>query len=256
MNNNNYISVKEFRKDPKKFTQQQINYMCGHQNLSKKFMREMADYLNWENISLYQKLDDNFIDEMEKYIDWNCIWHYQALSEDFIEKHMYDRERYKFSWDKINYNWRISYHKPFVFKHWYEMNVLGLSSYIFGMDDEMWRLIINDDRWKNEKFAISINIYGVSLDFIREFQDKLDLNQRLAYRFEYVEKFWDEFGEVISKKNFEYYSSSYKQHKFKTVKKYQDKINWSRISPEKCGDTEEEIEEIRQIQKIHTTKKK
>ena len=251
MSNNNYISIKEFRKNPEKFSSIQIAFMCGHQKLSKKFMRDMAKYLNWENICSFQDLSEDFIDEMADYVKWNYIWHYQKLSEQFIEKHLQDREKYNFSWANLQYNWRIYYHKAFIYKHWNELNVLATINYISDCDEELWRVVMNDDRYKDEKFAISTNLYNVSINFLREFEDRIDFNQRIAYYFRLDENFWDEFGYKLTRKNFDYFSQSWKRHRIKTLKKYNDKINWQFIKPEYCGQTKEEIEEVAEMKKYY-----
>ena len=46
-------------------------------------------YIDWDEISRYQKLSEDFIREFEDYVDWYEIRHNQNLSEDFIKEFKY-----------------------------------------------------------------------------------------------------------------------------------------------------------------------
>jgi hypothetical protein len=58
-------------------------YISRHQKLSEDFIREFKDKIDWENISEYQKLSEGFIREFKDQVNWNQISAYQKLSEGF-----------------------------------------------------------------------------------------------------------------------------------------------------------------------------
>lgn len=55
------------------------------------------------------------------------------------------------------------------------MNILAIIKHAM-IDEEIWRMVLNDERYKNEYFTIALHVPKLSIDFIREFRDKLDLN--------------------------------------------------------------------------------
>lgn len=110
-----YVSIKKFRENPKAFDHRAIMWMCGHQKLSKKFIREFKDILDWSNISFYQNLDEDFIEEMKDYVCWRPIYNCQRLSEQFVERHINDKQ---FEWQYVCHNYKIYFSKQFVLKHY------------------------------------------------------------------------------------------------------------------------------------------
>jgi hypothetical protein len=62
------------------------NDISTYQKLSEKFIREFADKINWRYISVQQKLSEEFIREFADKVHWDCISNYQNLSEDFIHE--------------------------------------------------------------------------------------------------------------------------------------------------------------------------
>ena len=54
--------------------------------LSKKFIREYKDKVDWMYISSKQKLSEDFIREFKDKVDWNFISSQQKLSEDFVRE--------------------------------------------------------------------------------------------------------------------------------------------------------------------------
>lgn len=64
-----------------------------NQNLSEDFMREFRDKIDWYNASSEQTLGERFIKEMKYYVDWNIIMGFQVMNLDM-------RRRYN---DMVNY---------------------------------------------------------------------------------------------------------------------------------------------------------
>lgn len=248
-----YIHIKKFRADPDLFSKRDIAYMCGHQKLSKKFMREFKDKLSWKDISFYQQLDEKFIEQMKDYVCWRPIYNGQRLSEQFVERHINDEH---FEWQYVCHNYKIHFSKQFVKKHYYEMNIMAILEHAT-MDEEIWRTILNDERYKDEDFTIALHVPKLSIDFIREFRDKLNLNQRLAYIYNHDDHFFDEFGDKLTRRGFSHYSESWKPHSIKLLRRYQRLINWHLIHPEQevYSHTKEQNDEIKYLKAKYTVLK-
>jgi len=60
------------------------------QVLSEKFIRDFANFLNWDNISTFCPLSESFIDVYSDKVNWKNISAYQTLSSSFIKKHVDD----------------------------------------------------------------------------------------------------------------------------------------------------------------------
>lgn len=246
----NYISIKQFRKNPRLYNQRKIQYMCGHQKLSKKFMREFKDILSWPDISFYQTLSEEFIEEMKDYVCWRSIYNCQRLSIQFLEKHINDDS---FEWQYVCRNYKIYFSKEFILKHYNEMNMMAVMEHS-EMSEEIWRMILNDEKYKDELFVISNHITKVSIDFIRQFNQKLDLNYRLSYMYNNNDKFFEEFGHQLTRRGFSHYSESWKPHSLKILRRYQQLINWYLIHPEReaYSHTKEENEELNYLKGLYS----
>jgi len=63
-------------------------YICQQCILSESFIREFENYVDWSDITLFQKLSEEFIIEFldKDKFDWCNVCVYQRLSEDFIRK--------------------------------------------------------------------------------------------------------------------------------------------------------------------------
>ena len=58
-------------------------YISYYQILSEDLIREFKDKVDWIFISIYQKLSEDFIREFKDKVSWRNISKYQKLSEDF-----------------------------------------------------------------------------------------------------------------------------------------------------------------------------
>lgn len=246
-----YISIKKFRENPDLYSQRDIRYMCGHQKLSKKFIREFKDILSWPDISFYQQLDEDFIEQMKDYVCWRPIYNSQRLSEKFVERHIKDKH---FEWQYVCHNYKIYFSKEFILRHYNEMNMMAVMEHS-EMSEEIWRMILNDEKYKDELFAISNHITKVSIDFIRQFDHKLDLNYRLSYIYNDNEKFFEEFGHRLTSRGFSHYCTSWKPHSLKILRRYQHLMNWYLIHPEReiYSHTEEENKELNYLKGLYSS---
>jgi len=69
-------------------------------NFSEEFIREYADYIDWEQVSMHVTLSEDFIREFQDKVKWGPICHNQKLSEDFIREFK----------DKVNWS-QIAHHQ-------------------------------------------------------------------------------------------------------------------------------------------------
>lgn len=81
-----------------------------YQKLDGWFIEKYHLNLNWDYISTYQKLDECLIDMFSDRVNWYFISVYQRLSEDFIERHAD-----KVDWVTISYCQRLS--EGFIKRH-------------------------------------------------------------------------------------------------------------------------------------------
>lgn len=62
------------------------NDVVEHEKLSKDFIREFKDKINWLYVSIHQDLSENLIEEFYYDVSWPHISQYQKLSKKFIIK--------------------------------------------------------------------------------------------------------------------------------------------------------------------------
>ena len=155
-----------------------------YQKLSEDFIREFKDKVNWRNISRYQKLSEDSIREFQNKVDWDDISCYQQLSENVIIEF-----KNKVDWENISRYQKLSLNFIKEFK-----------------DKVNWNWI---SRYQK-----------LSLDFIREFQDKVSWNYISRYQ-QLSENFIREFEDKV---NWHYISSSQKLSE-DFIEEFQDKID-------------------------------
>lgn len=67
------------------------------------FMREYADKIQWEFLSIGSRLKESFLREVEKYVDWTNICTWTNLSKDFIREYKDKLNWFQISrWQKID----------------------------------------------------------------------------------------------------------------------------------------------------------
>lgn len=196
-----YVPLKEFKNNSSYFTNDRIvNRICRSQILSKKFMREMKDKLNWNLISQYQKLDEDFIEEMKDKIVWSSLIRYNKkvhLSESFIEK-MVDY----LDWDAVSSC--VSVSKEFVLKHLDKLNPDRIQDNyqmreIFDSFEEFANMFLRYNRhsfkWEGWNYP------NMSIEFVREYADVIKFERIIPLfvcsnnREKFVEEFNSYFNE-------------------------------------------------------------
>lgn len=113
------------------------------------------------HISEQEVLSEEFMDKYSNYLFWDDLCKHQQMSEDFIENHL----------NKI-------YPKPLLDR--------GLIS------ERFLRKYAFDINWK----TISNSLAPLSIDFLREFKDKIDWSRYMCYH-TLTEQLIEEFGDVI-----------------------------------------------------------
>ena len=226
----NYISLNEFRKDPKAYTVSQIrDQICSRQRLSKKFMREMADYLSWDAISMYQKLDEDFIEEMADKVHWTTIWGNQHLTEHFVRKHLDI-----VNWFEISFNYKVQLSQKFIVEYLDKLDIATLIYHHWDIqNEEMYRVFLSDEMYNDKiRHAVSHNPPShLSKDFVREFRDKITFDYKITQRFSRDEKFFEEFYDHIGFIGWEHNSFNNNSHTFDFLIRFQDDLNWHGIRP-------------------------
>lgn len=196
-----YISLKQFKKDPDKFTKADVVWICSKQNLSESFMRKMKDKLDWNCICMYQDLSIEFMDEMYEYLDWWVVSSFQELSEQFMDKF-----KDKLDWKEATY--RQDYSEQFAWDHIDYIDINSLLQYnteVFHpteLSEEFYRAaIFNYKKNGNQKLlSPSFNSKRFGKDFVREVRQMFnwevyDLYDRKDK--EINEKFFIELGNQI-----------------------------------------------------------
>lgn len=223
-----YISLKDFRKNPNAFTIPQVrDQLCAKQKLSEKFMREMKDYVNWYSISIYQKLSEDFIDEMKDYVDWMSIWGYQNLSEKFVRRHL-DRV----NWREISYNYKVEISKDFIIEFIDKLDLVSVIMHHFNIQtEEMYRIFLQDEFY-NLKIGSACSHHlpsKISKDFIREFRNKLNLDYKITKWFNRDENFYKEFYDKIGMIGWEHISFCNNSHSYNFLSRFKEDIKWNGI---------------------------
>lgn len=165
-----YISIKKFRKNPEKFTEQDKVWLCTKQKLSEKFMKEMKDHLIWSLISAWQNLREDFIIEMKDYVDWNMISSNQDLTEEFMDKYTD-----LLNWQEISDKQEFS--EEFAWRHIEDLDTELLIRSFTGkkLSESFYRALFHHF-WNKQKGNCKFLIYpsfcspSFSMNFIREFK--------------------------------------------------------------------------------------
>lgn len=195
-----YAPLKEFRQYPARFTNKEISRLCRSQILSKKFMREMKNHLDWNIISQCQALDEDFMREMKDRIIWSSLIRYNKkvyLPEYFIEE-MTDY----MDWGAISSCRQFS--KEFVLKHIDKLDPDRLLDNfrvrdLFNSFEEFANLFLKYDR-----NSIKWNAYhytDMSIEFVREYADVIKFEKIIPLFIsigkgkEFVEEFKDYFND-------------------------------------------------------------
>lgn len=197
-----YVSLKQFKKDPDKFTKADIVWMCSKQKLSESFMRAVKDKLIWNLICTYQNLSDKFMDEMQDYLDWWVVSSFQDLSEEFMDKF-----KDKLNWKEATY--RQNYSEQFAWDHIDYIDINSLLRYnteIFHpteLSEEFYRAAIFNywEKGNQELFSIGFNTKQFGKDFVREIRHMFNFEVYDLYKKENkkdAEKFWIELKNQIN----------------------------------------------------------
>lgn len=195
-----YVPLKEFRQYPARFTSKEIGRLCRSQILSKKFMREMKDHLDWNMISQFQDLDEDFMREMKDYIIWSSLIRNNTkvyLSEYFIEE-MADY----MDWGAISSCRQFS--KEFVLRHLDKLDPDRIQDNLKARDlfnsfEEFADLFLKYDRHSFKWDAY--NYTDMSFEFVREYKDVIKFEKivplfiSIGKGTEFVDEFKDYFNE-------------------------------------------------------------
>ena len=165
-----YISLKEFKKNPNKFSEQDVVWICSRQKLSESFMRKMKDHLIWSVICTFQNLREEFIIEMKDYVDWNMV----SANQDISEKFMDEYSEY-LNWEEISSKQDFS--EKFAWRHIEEIDIFSLfhNTYQPKLSETFYRTLFHY-KWDEQKGNCKFLIYPTycspkfSKDFVREFK--------------------------------------------------------------------------------------
>ena len=150
------------------YKKQELSEYLRNNQVSEDIIRRLADKVDWDTISTFQKLSEGFIREFADRVNWDSISEFQKLSEGIIKDFA----------DKVN--WReISIHQ--------------------NLSEGFIRDFADKVNWE----YISL-IQDLSEPFIREFSDKVDwksisCNQTLSEPF--IREFYDKVDWDYLKKN-------------------------------------------------------
>lgn len=224
-----YIPLKEFKQKPENYNSNAIHRICRSQILSKKFMREMKDWLDWEDISQYQKLDEEFMremkdkidwrtlcgynkkvylseffmEEMEDYVDWYVISRFRSFSEDFMLRHLD-----KLCPDRIQEN----HHMYDITRHFEKFATPFLK---YNRNSFSW------DSW---------SYYNISIDFVREYADVIKFDKIIPIFISGGKglKFVEEFSNYFDDQAWARIENRLYEFDFDFIIKYSDK--WKYLS--------------------------
>ncbi len=137
------------------------NFVSVRSRLSEEFIEKFQDKVSWLYISAYQLLSEDFIREFKNEVNWSYISAYQPLSEDFIREFK----------NEVNWTYISTYQKL-------------SENFIREFKDEVdWECISGCQKLSEgfiREFQDYVNWYNISEyqplseEFIREFQDEVD----------------------------------------------------------------------------------
>lgn len=131
-------------------------------------LRFVNIFYNWKAIAVFRELNEEFIEKYKDYLSWDTISFHQNLSEQFIERHI----------DKIN---------PLSVIRWKR----GLS------EKHLRGLIFNRDREINNEWSDGSKQQIHTIEFLREFQDKIDWDTYMLTHNDFPPNFFKEFKEKL-----------------------------------------------------------
>lgn len=217
-----YVSLKAFKAHPEKFSKAQVSYMCRNQQLSKKFMKEYAKYLNWKDICLYQpKVDEDFIAEMADYVDWEAICTFikhPHFSEEFMEKF-----KDKIEWGLFS-RYNTSFTKEFVLSH---MDYINLNTLVRNesISKEIRNIEVVSEflRHNPRSFDWTYPYFDdITFEFVREFQHIITTWRHIVTKFKDNMYFHDEFHKYYTATEWAVLSSNLSHFTFDFIIKYSD----------------------------------
>lgn len=220
-----YFSIKEFKKDPDKYTFGEIEYILSHQHLTEKFLREYDKYWkgHWNAITSHQRLNENFIRDYADKINWKilCQW---PIKVEFSEQFMLEF-KHKLYWDYLSRYQRFS--KEFITKHSSLLNINELMRNARLYDDisnqEFFSEFLRSNKkgydWNNPGVA------GLDINFIREHKNEITTwNSVVRYHINDI-KFHEEFYRYYNKDDWYTISREMRNVPFNFIKKHEE--NWN-----------------------------
>lgn len=226
-----YTSITDFRQNHANYSDKQVEELCRRQKLSKKFMREMKEYLDWKTISQYQPLTEELMEEFKYQIHWDvlCRWNKKIrFTESFMEK-MIDY----LDWTNMCRSRHLS--KDFIHRHADILDVNALfNNYslhdIHNAEVLDWFLKVdkNSFNWKNSIYD------GLTIDFVREYLDVIKGHFSMLTSFfanhKQLEQYVDEFGKYFTDDEWGYVERNLYHVSFDFIIKYSDKWKYARYS--------------------------
>jgi hypothetical protein len=142
--------------------EQKINIvLTKKRNVTKKSLKEFKDFVDWYDISMYQRPSEDFIREFKDEVSWYDISMCQKLSEDFIKE-----LKSKVNWYNISMCQKLS--EDFIREFKSYLNWRNISVY-----QKLSEGFIRE--FKNEVDWYGISKYQkLSEDFIREFKNEIN----------------------------------------------------------------------------------
>lgn len=251
-----YTSVKSFKANPQLYVETEVTNMCKRQKLSKKFMREMKDHLDWTAISEYQQLDEAFLDEMKDYIKWDTLCknnHKVVLSKEFIESHS----------DIVNWEGISAYghlDEEFIFKHIDKLDINRIFNNYKAGHTHTLNVLTEFLRQKPEQqfncwWAIKDD--DITFDWLREWKDKIKFSAFIGIMSHKnkLEQFLDEFGKYFTESDWDSVEQYVGRLSFNCIMKYVDKWRFAPyrnpVYSLRNEYTEEEKEILKTLWRLH-----
>lgn len=181
-----YFSIRKFRKDPSKISQDQIDYMSQFQKLSDKFLWDFRDRINWINVCYNRsiKFTYEFLHKFRDYIDWSTItWkHGGEWNEQFIREHK----------DYIDYDnlARVGHlSEELIIELSDKLNVETVLQYHLNRYDETFLRSVLTLNPTMLQTAMKMNNFYFSPDFMREIKNNIHINDLTMSR--NISKIWN-----------------------------------------------------------------
>ena len=162
--------------------------ICTHQKLSEYFIKEFQDYVNWDIISSTQIFSEYFMKDFIHKINWHNALRHQQISEEFLRYLIDTLGLDKIDLTSILYASNLNMSAKFLEDFKYNIDWKNIPSYAYNKWDsnidnylfteEFVKELLDetDDKllslpsWKE----LSSTSRWWSIDFLREFKDKLD----------------------------------------------------------------------------------